>query len=258
MEVTPPPSMLVDPAIDPREGAIGASLHKAEQLTSSELGLAAPVLGEHVNIHALDVVGALLILIAEVREALTLVANSPGATVNSAPIQPMPGDSVAAGLTPWTSSIAEAAVMNAEVGVMYTALGVPQAQPGPATVPLTVIQMMLHRLPAEESQLPAEWLNTATRVEEAVRMALDKAVDTVMAWRDVPPTAVAAVSDARTAVLAALEEDSPNLLWLLPEMISLLPRMQRYWRLRRRLRRSLDQDETMQGGNRRRQGTPLP
>jgi hypothetical protein len=163
-------------------------------------------------------------------------------------------DSVPEGIVPWTSSndvlLAEAALTNATVRVIYTALGVPPVQLGPATAPFTVIQMMLQRLPAEESQRPAEWLNTATQVEGLVRTAMDKAVDAVTVWRDVPPTAVAVVIDARTLVLAALDENSPNPLWLMPEMMCILPRMQRYWRLRRRLRRSLDQEEAIRSGDR--------
>jgi hypothetical protein len=263
MEVTPPPSIVVDPAIDPREGAAGASLQKVEQLALSEGGSAAPLLGEHVDINALDVAGALLILIAEVREALTALPEPAasslpplaiGGAENSAPLTPLPGDSPPDGLAPWPSSnsvlLAEAALMNAGVRIIYTALGVPPGQLAPAAAPVTLIQMMLQRLPAEESQQPVEWLNLATQVEGAVRSALDKAVEVVTAWRDVPPAAIAVVGDARTIVLAALDEDPPSPLWLMPEMMPILPRMQRYWRLRRRLRRSLDQEETTRGGDR--------
>jgi hypothetical protein len=273
MEVTPAPSMLVDPEIEPRQGAIGASLDSVEQPASSGLGSVAPVLGEQVNLHALDVEGALLILIAEVREALTLVANSPlqptvpqslvpegnllepplldAAPMNSVPITPMSEDSVPEGVLPSNAVLpAEVALMNASVRTIYTALGVPPVQLGPATAPFTVIQLMLQRLPAEESQRPAEWLNTATQVEGLVRTAMDKAVDAVTVWHDVPPNAVAVVVDARTVVLAALEEDSPNPLWLMPEMMCILPRMQRYWRLRRRLRRSLDHEKAIRSGDR--------
>jgi hypothetical protein len=273
MEVTPAPSMLVDPEIEPRQGAIGASLDSVEQPASSGLGSVAPVLGDQVNLHALDVEGALLILIAEVREALTLVANSPlqptvpqslvpegnllepplldAAPMNSVPITPMSEDSVPEGVLPSNAVLpAEVALMNASVRTIYTALGVPPVQLGPATAPFTVIQLMLQRLPAEESQRPAEWLNTATQVEGLVRTAMDKAVDAVTVWRDVPPNAVAVVVDARTVVLAALEEDSPNPLWLMPEMMCILPRMQRYWRLRRRLRRSLDHEKAIRSGDR--------
>lgn len=198
--------MPIDTAIDARDGAVGASMQTVEQLISSELGSAAALPGEQVSIHVLDTVGALLILIAEVREALSLVANSP---LQSA---------------------------------------VPQL--GPASAPFTVIQMILGRLPAEESQPPAEWLDTATQLEGLVRMALDKAVDAVTAWRNVPPDVIAVVVDARTAVLAAMDEDSPGPLWLLPEMMPILPRMQRYWRLRRRLRRSLDRETATRSGDR--------
>jgi hypothetical protein len=265
--------MLVDPEIEPRQGAIGASLDSVEQPASSGLGSVAPVLGEQVNLHALDVEGALLILIAEVREALTLVANSPlqptvpqslvpegnllepplldAAPMNSVPITPMSEDSVPEGVLPSNAVLpAEVALMNASVRTIYTALGVPPVQLGPATAPFTVIQLMLQRLPAEESQRPAEWLNTATQVEGLVRTAMDKAVDAVTVWHDVPPNAVAVVVDARTVVLAALDEDSPNPLWLMPEMMCILPRMQRYWRLRRRLRRSLDHEKAIRSGDR--------
>jgi hypothetical protein len=51
-------------------------------------------------------------------------------------------------------------------------------------------------------------------------------------------------------VLAALEEDLLNPLWLMPEMMRILPRLRRYWRLRRRQRRSLDRKEAILGGER--------
>jgi hypothetical protein len=171
--------------------------------------------------------------------------------MNSVPITPMSEDSVPEGVLPSNAVLpAEVALMNASVRTIYTALGVPPVQLGPATAPFTVIQLMLQRLPAEESQRPAEWLNTATQVEGLVRTAMDKAVDAVTVWHDVPPNAVAVVVDARTVVLAALDEDSPNPLWLMPEMMCILPRMQRYWRLRRRLRRSLDHEKAIRSGDR--------
>jgi hypothetical protein len=253
MEVTPPPLMLVDPPITPREGVSGASLNKVDQPTSSGLGSAAPVLGEQLNIRELDVVGALLILIAEVREALTLVPNSPlqpivpqslvpeenlleqsllenvipesppspglvfvepalpeialdsspALQLISATASPSPAQTVATeisrpmspllqclvhqGMTPWPSSsgvlLAEAALINAALRDIYSTPGASPAQLGPATAPFAVIQMMLRRLPAEESERPAAWLVTATQVEAAVRTALDKAFDAVTASR---------------------------------------------------------------------------
>jgi hypothetical protein len=279
--------MPIDPAITP-EGAIGAASKTVEQLPPSGSGsTAAPVLGEQVSIRALDVVGALLILIAEVREALTLVAAAPVlATVpqslipeyfperplldpviselpplqgvvlveSAVPITQLLEDAVLEGMMPLISShdvsLAETALTNAAVGVIYSTLGAPPAQLAPATAPPAVMQMMLRRIPSAESAPPATWLMTATQVEAVVRTALDKAFDAVTAWRDVSPAVVAVVGDARTAVLAALDEDPLNPLWLTPEMMRILPRMRRYWRLRRRLRRALDQGEAMQPGDR--------
>lgn len=288
MEVTAPPAMLVDPAINQRESAVGTSVHTIEQRSSSELGSAIPVLGEQPDIRALDLVGALVILIAEIRDALALVADPLQPTV---PQSPIPGQillerpltdnvipelppleglllaepelpeiasllevSVHEGMTPWPSAnavlLAEAELMNAAMRVIDSALGAPPAQLGSATAPFAVIQMMLRRLPAEESQLPAAWLITATQVEAAVRNALDKAYDAVSAWRAVPPAVVAVIGDARTVVLAALDEDLLNPLWLMPEMMRILPLMRRYWRLRRRLRRSLTREEARRSDDR--------
>jgi hypothetical protein len=176
------------------------------------------------------------------------------ATEISRPMSPLLQCLVHQGMTPWPSSsgvlLAEAALINAALRDIYSTPGASPAQLGPATAPFAVIQMMLRRLPAEESERPAAWLVTATQVEAAVRTALDKAFDAVTAWRGVPPAVVAVVGDARTVVLAALEEDLLNPLWLMPEMMRILPRLRRYWRLRRRQRRSLDRKEAILGGER--------
>jgi len=51
-------------------------------------------------------------------------------------------------------------------------------------------------------------------------------------------------------VVAALDEDMLNPLWLMPEMMRILPLMRRYWRLRHRLRRSLKREQAIQSENR--------
>ena len=146
---------------------------------------------DELNIHPLDVAGALQILVAEVRAALSL---------------PIP-----TGAPPATA----------------------------AGAPLLLLQLLLKRLPDDEKLEPAVWLSAATQAETSLRVGMDKAIDVVLAWHDVPAVVVDAARDARAVVLGALNDEPPNPLWLRPEWMGLAPRMQRFWRRRRHARRNL-------------------
>ncbi len=193
MEVTPVPPVPID-LPTPRVGADSGTAARPAPSTASELGSAlaggAARLADQVNIHPLDVAGALQILIAEVRAALTL-----------------PGEMAAA--------------------------------PTQATTPLVLVQMVLQRAAQDDALEPAVRLADVTQAEADLRRGLNKAVEAVMAWRNVPALVVDVARDTREVVLAAVYDDPPNPLWLRPEWLGLAPRMERFWRRRRYARRGL-------------------
>ncbi len=215
IEPTPP-----DPAPKhPDSGAVppGPRLPVAQvaDLAADTALSAALTPADPVHIHPLDVPGAMQIVIAEVRAELTL----PGAAL------PPPGAAAHGGgprLEP----------------LLVATGGVPE-EPMAAMTPQTVVQLLLQALPPPEMLEPQVWLAAATELEGRVQVALDRAVAATTAWRDVPAAVVEGVRDTRAVVVAALGDDPPNPLWLRPEWLGLAPRMERYWRRRRRARRAL-------------------
>ncbi len=123
---------------------------------------------------------------------------------------------------------------------------IPSLTPAPApslvqAAPL-LMQLFLRALPEASpspSPSPAAWLIAATRIQASLELALDKAVEAVAAWRDVPAAAVEGAVATRAAVLAALADDPQNPLWLRPEWVGLGPRMEWFWRRHRFARRAL-------------------
>jgi hypothetical protein len=69
-----------------------------------------------------------------------------------------------------------------------------------------------------------------------MQVALNRAVAAVTGWHDVPTAVVEAVNQTREVVAAAITDETPNPLWVRPEWLGLAPRMERYWRRRRRAR----------------------
>ena len=169
---------------------------------------AAPTLADPVHIHPLNLMGAMQIIIAEVRAELSLPGDAPhGGGVRLEPLLLATG-------------------------------GVPE-DPVAAMAPQTVVQLFLQALPPPEMQGPDVWLAAAMDAEGKVQAALDRAVAATTAWRDVPTAVAMGARDTRAMVLAAISDDPPNPLWLRPEWLGLAPRMERYWRRRRRARRWL-------------------
>jgi hypothetical protein len=169
-------------------------------------------------------VGALLILIAEVRTALP-AAGSP-----------------AAGFTPPLGAQLPGLTGQGALGQI------------PSLAPQMLLHLFLQALPEElpvAETLPVDaaltspapdttaWSAKAAQLESALSAALDTGVAAVTAWHDVPPPVVAAVDYARTVVLAVLGGESFNAEWLRPEWLGLAPRLERYWRRRRAGRRGL-------------------
>jgi hypothetical protein len=225
MEVPPLPP--IDPAAGretvasgaagPGAGALAAAAAVPTALTSqAEAALASTAAAaDQVHIHPLDVVGALLILIAEVRADLSLPGDVPHIEFAAPPALSPPAPVPVAQLVE-----AAGAASNA----------VPAA-------PQMLVQMLLQAVPPIQTQPPAEWLAAAMQVEAVLVGALDKGVNAVTAWHDVAPSVVEAAHEARAMFAAATSEDPPNLLWLRPEWLGLAPVMQRYWRRRRYARR---------------------
>lgn len=109
---------------------------------------------------------------------------------------------------------------------------------GPPQAVRALLQMFLSAMPDENVSIPA-WNAVLARVETALQTGLDRGLDAVTVWRDVPPIVVDAAKEARTLVLSALSDDALNPVWLRPEWAGLAPRLERYWRRRRLARRNL-------------------
>ena len=167
---------------------------------------AAP-LADRADIRPLDIPAALQILVAEVRAAFEM----------------------------------QAIVMGQDAGESATS---------PPQAVRALLQMALNALPDEsalpnESAMPDEgasvpaWNAVLARVEAALQTGLDRGIDAVSAWRDVPPIVVDASKEVRTQVFSALDDDPHNPAWLRPEWAGLAPRFERFWRRRRKARRRL-------------------
>lgn len=101
-----------------------------------------------------------------------------------------------------------------------------------------LLQIVLQAMPDQASSL-REWSSVLMRAETALQTGLDRGVDAVSVWRDVPAVVVDAARETRTLVFSALGDDPPNPIWLRPEWAGLAPRFERFWRRRRQARRHL-------------------
>jgi hypothetical protein len=108
----------------------------------------------------------------------------------------------------------------------------------PAQASLLVVQMFLQAVPDPDGDIP-DWAAAAATVELALRAALDRAVEVVERWRDVPQSAVDAVRETRAFAANQLSDDASSRLALRPEWLALLPRLQAFRRRRRLARRGL-------------------
>ena len=169
---------------------------------------AAP-LADRADIRPLDIPAALQILVAEVRAAFEMQAIAMGQDADESATSP------------------------------------PQAV-------RALLQMALNALP-DESALPDEgagvpaWNAVLARVEAALQTGLDRGIDAVSAWRDVPPIVVDASKEVRAQVFSALDDDPQNPAWLRPEWAGLAPRFERFWRRRRKARRQLTDPDYSSG-----------
>jgi hypothetical protein len=169
---------------------------------------AAPI-ADRADIRPLDIPAALQILLAEVRAAFELQAIAIGAIA-------LGQDSSEAVTSP------------------------PQAA-------RALLQMLVGATSDESASMPA-WSAALARVEMALQSGLDRGIDAVSLWRDVPAIVVDAAKEARTLVFSTLGDEPQNPAWLRPEWAGLAPRLERIWR-RRRLARRLLTDPDYSPGN---------
>jgi hypothetical protein len=116
-----------------------------------------------------------------------------------------------------------------------------------------LVEMVVQSLPDEADV--AAWTAALVHVETALPIGLERAIDAVTAWRDVPFMVVDATKETRALVFSILGDDPQNPIWLRPEWAGLAPKFERFWRRRRSARRRLtDPDyssETVDDGNER-------
>lgn len=123
----------------------------------------------------------------------------------------------------------------------------------PAQAARALLQIVLQAVPDESASTSAssdgqasaarwnveQWNAALERVEGALQAGLDRAVNAVSVWREVPASVVDATKETRAMVLAILGDDPQNPVWLRPEWVGLAPRFERFWRRRRFVRRQL-------------------
>jgi hypothetical protein len=117
----------------------------------------------------------------------------------------------------------------------------------PAQTAEVLIRMFLHALPADASN-PSIWTAETARVERAIESALDRAIDAVAAWRNVPQSAVDVVKETRSLVVSLLSDAPPSPIWFRPEWLGLAPTIERFWRRRRLARRGFTDPDARPSG----------
>jgi hypothetical protein len=114
-----------------------------------------------------------------------------------------------------------------------------------------LVELVVQSMP-DEAGVPA-WTAALVHVETALPLGLERAIDAVSAWRDVPVMVVDATKETRALVTSILGDDPQNPVWLRPEWAGLQPKFERFWRRRRIARRRLtDPDyssETFEDGD---------
>jgi len=121
-----------------------------------------------------------------------------------------------------------------------------EAVTSPPQAARLLLQMVLGAMPDETAGIPA-WSAVLARVETALQSGLDRGIDAVTVWRDVPVIVVDAAKDTRTLVFATLGDEPQNPVWLRPEWAGLGPRFERFWRRRRLARRHLTDPDYSSG-----------
>ena len=95
-----------------------------------------------------------------------------------------------------------------------------------------LLQMLLGAMPEENASMPA-WNQVRMQAETALQTGLDRGIEAIIAWRDVPASVVDAAKETRSLFFSTLGDDVQNPAWLRPEWAGLAPRFERFWRRRR-------------------------
>jgi hypothetical protein len=187
---------------------------RAGTAAPTEQGLPSPAsiapMVDRADIRPLDVSAALQILLAEVRAALDL-------TLDDAITQDVITQGSQGGITQ---------------GSQGTILQ------SPVQAARELVDMFLRELP-EDATDAAAWTVALAHVETAMQSSMERAIDIVAGWQEVPPAVVDAVKETRSLFSSALGDESQNPLWLRPEWVGLGPGLHRFWRRRRNARRRL-------------------
>jgi hypothetical protein len=179
---------------------------RAGTVTLTEQGSPSPAsiapMMDRADIRPLDVSAALQILLAEVRAALDLTLDA---------------------------AIAQSAITQGSQGAILQS---------PVQAARELVDMFLQELPEDATDAPA-WTGALAQVETAMQSSMERAIDVVAVWHEVPPAVVDAVKETRVLFFSALGDEPQNPLWLRPEWVGLGPRLHRFWRRRRNARRRL-------------------
>jgi hypothetical protein len=131
-----------------------------------------------------------------------------------------------------------------ELQALVMAPGANEALDSPPQAARALVQMILGAMP-DDSAGTAAWHAALAPVETALQAGLDRGIDAITVWREVPASVVDAAKEARTLVVSTLGDDVQNPVWLRPEWLGLAPRLERFRRRRRAARRHLtDPDPT--------------
>jgi hypothetical protein len=159
-------------------------------------------MADRADIRPLDVSAALQILLAEVRAALDLTLDD---------------------------AITQSAITQGSQGTILQS---------PVQAARELVDMFLQELPEDATDAPA-WTAALAHVETAMQSSMERAIDIVAVWQEVPPAVVDAVKETRALFLSVLGDEPQNPLWLRPEWVGLGPRLHRFWRRRGNARRRL-------------------
>ena len=114
----------------------------------------------------------------------------------------------------------------------------------PAQAARAVVEIVVQSMP-DGLDVPV-WTAALARAEGALQIGLERSIDVVTVWHDVPAAVVEAVKETRTSVFAVLGDEPQNPIWARPEWAPLAPRLERFRRRRRIARRRLtDPDYSM-------------
>jgi hypothetical protein len=134
-------------------------------------------------------------------------------------------------------------ILLAEVRAAFDLQALPMSGEGsavldtPAQATRALVESVIESMPDDAGV--ASWNAVLVRVEAALPIGLERAINAVSAWRDVPPAVVEAAQETRASVFSVLGDEPQNPLWLRPEWAGLQPKFERFWRRRRIARRRL-------------------